>query len=292
MNKNNMTKTFSVVFIITLAVKFLGLLRDVVFANFYGTGNVANAFFAATRIPTQLIDIVLGSAIVSIFVPIFNEVLQKKGKDNANEFASNFINVISIISTGIAILGIIFAPQVVNLLAGGFSGETYNLTVELIKITFPMIIFTAIAFSLVGFLQSYGEFRVPSMISGISNIVIILFLIFGREKFGIHGVAFCMTFAWLLQVLIQLPFAKKYGYKFKFNVNFNDENLKKIFKLALPVILSTAVLPIFFSKADLSLAFCSSVSATGVFLAFITHDSFPFAPLQTPGSSLRWNPPR
>ena len=71
MKKNNMTKTFSMVFIITLAVKVLGLLRDIVFANFYGTGYVATAFFAAIRIPTQLVDIVLSSAIVSI-------LLQKK----------------------------------------------------------------------------------------------------------------------------------------------------------------------------------------------------------------------
>ena len=117
-----------------------------------------------------------------------------------------------LISTLIAIIGILFAPQIVDLLAGGFEGKTYDLTVELIKITFPMVIFTAIAFSFVGFLQSYGEFNVPSMISGISNIVIILFLIFFREKFGINGVAFCMTFAWLLQVLVQLPFAKKYRF--------------------------------------------------------------------------------
>ena len=210
MKKNNITKTFSIVFIITLVVKILGLLRDIVFANYYGTGYVATAFFAAIKIPTQIIDIILGSAIVSIFVPIFNEILQKKGKNIANEFACNFINVVALISTGIAILGILFAPQVVSLLAGGFEGKTYDLTVELIKITFPMVIFTAIAFSFVGFLQSYGEFNVPAMISGISNIVVILFLMFFREKFGIHGVTFCITFAWLLQVLIQLPFAKKF----------------------------------------------------------------------------------
>lgn len=244
MKKNNMTKTFSIVFIITLTVKVLGLLRDIVFANYYGTGYVATAFFTALRIPTQLVDIVLSSAIVSIFVPVFNEILQKKGKVSANEFAGNFINVVGVIATGIAIIGMIFAPQIVNMLAGGFDLKTYELTVELIRITFPMVIFTAIAFSFVGFLQSYGQFNVPAMISGISNIVIILFLIFFREKFGINGVAVCMTFAWFLQVLIQLPFAKKYGYKFRLKTNFKDENVKRVFRLAIPVIVSTAVLPI------------------------------------------------
>ncbi len=244
MKKNNITKTFSIVFIITLIVKTLGLLRDIIFANYYGTGYVATAFFTSTRIPTQLVDIILSSAIVSIFVPVFNEILQKSNKEKANDFANNFINIISVLSAIIAIFGIIFAPQIVKLLAGGFDDKTYELTVNLIRITFPMIIFTSIAFSFVGFLQSYGEFNIPSMISGISNLIIILFLIFFRENFGIQGVAFCMVFAWLWQVLIQLPFAKKYGYKFKPSFKIKDENIKRVFMLAIPVIISTAVLPI------------------------------------------------
>lgn len=241
---NDIKKTFSIIFVITLVVKVLGLLRDIVFAKFYGTGYVATAFFASIRIPTQLIDIILSSAIVSVFVPVFNDVLKKDGEQKANIFANNFVNIVALISTVISILGIIFAPQVVDVLAGGFDAKTYALTVELIRITFPMVIFTAIAFSFVGYLQSHKEFNVPAMISGISNIVIILFLIFFREKFDIYGVAACMTFAWFLQVLVQLPFVKKYGYKFSLNINFKDKNIKKVMLLALPIIISTAVLPI------------------------------------------------
>lgn len=244
MKKNSMAKTFSIVFVITFAVKVLGLLRDVVFAKFYGTGYVATAFFTSIRIPTQLVDIVLSSAIVSIFVPVFNQIFKKDGKEKANSFATNFINIVATISTGMAILGILFAPQIVKLLAGGFDEKTYELTVQLIRITFPMVIFTSVAFSFVGFLQSYGEFKIPSMISGISNLVIITFLIFFEERFGIKGVTYCMTFAWFLQVLIQIPFAIKYGYKFRLKIDLKDENLKKVFKLAVPVIVSTAVLPV------------------------------------------------
>lgn len=242
--KKNIFKTFSLIFIITVISKFLGLFRDIVFAKYYGTGYVANAFFAAIRIPTQLVDIILSSAIVSTFVPIFNQVLQKDGKDKANKFANNFVNIVALISTAIAIIGIIFAPQIVKALAGGFDTQTFNLTVELIKITFPMIVFTAIAYSLVGFLQSYGQFNIPAMISAVSNLVIIIFLLLFREKFGIHGVAGCMLFAWLLQVLIQVPFAKKYGYPFGLHIDFKDENIKRVFLLSIPILISTAVLPI------------------------------------------------
>ncbi len=242
--KKNILKTFSLVFIITVISKVLGLLRDIVFANFYGTGYVATAFFTSIRIPTQLVDIILSSAIVSTFVPIFNEIMQKEGKKKANLFANHFVNIVALISTVISILGILFAPQIVKVLAGGFDEQTYALTVELIRITFPMIIFTAIAYSFVGLLQSYGQFNIPAMISAISNLAIILFLLLFREKFGIHGVAFCMLFAWLLQVVIQIPYAKKFGYPFRMSISFRDENIKRVFLLAIPIFISTAVLPI------------------------------------------------
>ena len=135
-------KTFSMVFLITLFAKILGLLRDIFFANFFGTGYEATAFFAASRIPTQLLDIGLGAAIASTFIPVFNEIMQKDGKEKANLFAGNFINVVTLIASVISVVGILFAPQIVNVLAGGFDSQTYMLTVELIRITFPMIIFT------------------------------------------------------------------------------------------------------------------------------------------------------
>lgn len=242
--KKNIIKTFSTVFILTFVAKVLGLLRDIVMANFYGTGMEATALFTALKIPTQIVDLVLSSAIVSTFVPVFNEVLKKEGKEKANSFANSFIHTIMLIATGISVVGMVFAPQIVKLLAGGFEPELYELTVKLITITFPMVIFTAMAFSFVGFLQSYGEFNVPAMISGVSNLVVILFLLIDRNRAGIHGVAVCMVIAWLLQVIIQLPWAKKFGYPFRFQIDWKNPNLKKVFLLAIPILISTAVLPV------------------------------------------------
>ena len=112
--KKSMLKTFSSIFIITVIAKVLGLLRDIVFAKFYGTGFEATAFVTALKIPTQIVDLVLSSAIVSTFVPVFNEIMKKDGEKKANEFANKFINMIALIATGISILGMIFAPQIIN----------------------------------------------------------------------------------------------------------------------------------------------------------------------------------
>ncbi len=203
----------------------------------------ATAYQAALKIPTQIVDIVLSSAIVSCFIPVFNEIMQKKGKEEANSFAGNFINIVGVIATFISIIGIIFAPYIVKAFTQ-FSDETYGLTVELVRITFPMIIFTALAFSFVGFLQSYGEFNIPAFISGLSNLVVIGFLLFFNSSTGIKGVCICVVCAWAVQLLVQLPSAIKNGYRLKLSVDFKDENIKKVFKLALPILFSTAVLPI------------------------------------------------
>ena len=134
--------------------------------------------------------------------------------------------------------------MIVKLFVGGFDEQTHILTVQLVRITFPMIIFTALAFSFVGLLQSYGEFNVPASISAISNLFVILFLLLFNDKTGIHGVCYAIVFAWALQLIVQIPFAKKYGYSFKFNFDLKDENLRKVFKLAIPILISTAVIPV------------------------------------------------
>ena len=255
--KKSIVKTLSTVFIITAVAKVLGLLRDVVFANVYGTSIEATAYFAALKIPTQIVDIVLSSAITSTFIPVFNEVFQKEGKDKANHFASNFINTVSMIATLLSIIGIIFAPILVKLFASGFEGYTLELTINLVRITFPMIIFTAMAFSFVGFLQSYGEFNVPASISGISNLAVIVFLLLFSSKVGIQGLCYFIVFAWFLQLIIQIPFAKKFGYNFKFFIDLKDQNLKKVVRLAIPILISTAVLPI---NNLVSMRFASSMN--------------------------------
>lgn len=242
--KKNIIKTFTFMFSAIFLAKILGLARNIIFANCYGTGFEATAFFTASRIPLQLLDMSLGAAISSTFIPIFNEYLQKNGKNRAVQFANNFLNVIILVSSVLTILGIIFAPFVINLIAKDLEPTTFALTVNLIKILFPIMIFTAVAFVFVGFLQSLDEFRIPSIISVVANGILILYLLLFNDKYGIEGVAIAMLIGWGTQVLVQLPSVLKKGFKFKFNVDFKDEGLRKVVTLALPILVSTWVQPI------------------------------------------------
>ena len=242
--KKNLIKTFTFMFSAMFLAKILGLVRNMVFASCYGTGAEATAFFTASRIPLQLLDLTLGAAISSTFIPVFNEYIQKKGKEKAIAFANNFLNVIIIISLLLSILGIIFAGPIVKLIAPELDLETMNLTIELSRILFPVLFFTAVAYVFVGFLQSLDEFNIPAIISVISNGILILYLLVFNNKFGVQGAAVAMLIGWGTQIIVQLPTAIKKGFRYSFKVDFKDEGLKKIVKLALPILISSWVQPI------------------------------------------------
>ena len=242
--KKNIIKTFAFMFSAIFLAKILGLVRNIIFANCYGTGYEATAFFTASRIPLQLLDMSLGAAISSTFIPIFNEYLQKKGKERAIQFANNFLNIIIVISLLLTILGIMFAPFIVNVIAPDLPQITFNLTVDLIKLLFPIMMFTAVAFVFVGFLQSLDEFRIPAIISVVANGILILYLLLFNNKYGIQGVAIAMLIGWGTQIIVQLPAVVKKGFKYKFILDFKDEGIKKIVNLALPILISTWVQPI------------------------------------------------
>ena len=207
--KKSIIKTFTFMFSAIFLAKILGLVRNIIFASLYGTGYEATAFFTASRIPLQLLDMSLGAAISSTFIPIFNEFLQKDGKERAMRFMNNFMSIIIVISLILTLIGIAFAPQVVNLIAPNLEPNAYGLTIELLQILFPIMLFTAVAFVFVGFLQSLDEFNIPSIISVVANGIVILYLLLFNDRYGIKGVAIAMLIGWGTQILVQLPVAIK-----------------------------------------------------------------------------------
>lgn len=237
-------KTAGFMIIATVLAKLCGLLRDSFIGAFFGTGSNADAYFAATKIPLLFFDVVIGGVISAAFIPVFNEYLEKSTKQCALEFANKFINVILVITGLMCICGIIFAPQLIEIITPGLSVDTKLLAVRLSNILFPMIIFTGLAFSFVGILQSFGEFNIPAIISLVSNGMMILYLLIFRDRFGVYGLAIAMLVGWGLQAAVQIPSLIKFSYRYSPDFRFNDEGLKKTAILALPLLISTWVQPI------------------------------------------------
>lgn len=271
----------------TFLAKLLGLVRDSLIAAFFGTGIQAEAYLTATRLPTTVFDLVIGGVISATFIPVFNTALKKEGRENAMLFANRFVGMILIICLAISAIGMVFSGPLVSFLAPDFDAERHELASQLTRIMFPMIIFTGLAFSFVGILQSFGEFNIPALMSLVSNVaVIIYFIIFGK-KFGVYGLAVTMCIAWGLQVLIQIPSLKKFDYRFRPSINFRDPNIKRALSLALPMLVSTWVQPLYtvvntrlasgIDKGVSSLDYANRlyIVITGVFSFVITNLIFP-----------------
>lgn len=237
-------KTISFMAIIILMAKFLGLLREVLIASVYGQGYASDVLNASAQIPLLFFDMVLGVAILSTFVPVFNQYLERDGKERAIRFANNFMTVVAVITAVITLLGVVFAKPLVTLMFHGYTAEKITEIAGLLRILFPSIIFTAVAYVAVGILQSFGEFNIPSLISFVSNLVMILYLAVFRDKLGLVGVTVSMLVAWALQLFIQIPSLYKQGYRYHFSFDLKDPGLLEAAKLALPILISSWVQPL------------------------------------------------
>jgi putative peptidoglycan lipid II flippase len=242
--KDNAVKTISLVMVITLVGKLLGLFRDRLLTINYGSGMATNAFLTASRIPRVFFDAVFASAISASFIPIFNEYYTKKGKDEANKFAGNFVTVMALLCFVITLLGITFSRQLVILFADGYDAETSALCIKLTRMMFPTVLFTGVAYSFVGILQSYDEFNMPAFISVVSNGIIIIYFYLLNDKFGIFGLAVAYLLGWFMQTVILVPSLVKKSYRYRPSFSFRSEGMKKVFALMLPVMVSTWVQPI------------------------------------------------
>jgi len=244
MKKRGSVYVISSMMAITLIGKVLGLIREILIGAAFGSSGDGAAFNLASAIPRNFLDIAFASAISGCFIPVFNTAMEKKGTEEAYKLANLFITAILIVSCAITVLAVVFSDGLAVVMGPGNSYETQILTGKLFKITLPIIILSALAFSLTGILQSMGEFNIPAAMSIISNGCIILYCIFFTDNFGVYGLAVVFLIGWALQILIQFPGLKKAKYAFKFSLDFKNPAWREIKVLILPVMISTWVMPV------------------------------------------------
>lgn len=238
------TVTVIIMALATVCAKLLGLVRDVLSAAAYGTGTEAIAYETASRLPIMLFDFVIGGVVTAAFIPVFSELLVSKGKDKAMKFAADYFNMVFSVTLLISVLGEIFAPALVHLLAPDIPAEAASLAVPLTRIMFPMVIFAGTAFCFVGVLQCMGHFRLPSIISLFSNGAIVFYLLFLEESFGVYGLAVSMLVGWGLQAAVQLPTAIKLGFRIKPGVRFFTPEVRGAAASFVPLLMASWLLPV------------------------------------------------
>ena len=262
--QTSVAKSAGIVSIAVMFSRILGLVREMVFANFFGAGFINDAYQVAFRIPNVLRDLFAEGALSAAFVKVFTDYQILKTEEEAWKLASLVLNALVVILSIITILGIIFSPQIVSLIADGFSPEKAALATTLTRIMFPYILFVAMAALAMGVLNTKGNFGVPASSSTVFNITsIFLGLGFawwlsggGWEKTGktgfpsdaaqwaIIGMSIGTLIAGASQFLMQVPSLLKIGFRFSPLLNFADEGVRKVGRLMAPAIIGTSAVQI------------------------------------------------
>ena len=235
--------------------KGLGMVRSMCMASAYGTGYEANAFSAASRIPLSFFDLLFSAAILGCFIPVYNSFRGggNSGRDkaqaerDADTFACIFLNFILLFTSILSVIGILFAPQLIALITPELPSETAALAASLLRIMFPMILFTGAAYTLVGILQSKEHFFLPSMISAISNLGVILYFLLLNDRLGeggVYGLAVAYLCAWALQfITLAIPLAQM-RFPYRLLLDFHNPALRRALKMTPPIMLGSWLSPL------------------------------------------------
>ncbi len=260
-------KTVAIMMGATVLSKLLGMLRGILQANAYGTTETANAFTAASKLPLAFFDMFLAAAVLGCFIPAYNSFMEKgdlpENRKEADKFACIFLNFIIVICSLFAIIGILFAKPFICLIASGLSNEATALAVTLTRIMFPLIIFTGSAYTLVGVLQSKGSFIAPAIISAVSNLGVVIYLVFFNAPLGdmgIYGLAAAYLLSWVIQLITLILPLKKLGFSYKLLFNFKNPTLIKALKAAPPIMVGSWLTP---AGILLGQYFASKISMAG-----------------------------
>ncbi len=205
----------------TFISRIMGLVREQVFAFLFGAGNATDAFNIAFRIPNLLRDLFAEGAMSAALVPTFTRVRIEEGDRRAWRVAGLVFRVLGVVVSVLAIIGFIFAPQLVELYASAYREVPgkFELTVTLTRIIFPFFPLVALAAAFMGILNACGVFFLPAFASALFNIVsvvtgVALYFVCVRTSVEpIIAMAVGVVAGGIVQAGCQLPALYRAGYK-------------------------------------------------------------------------------
>jgi putative peptidoglycan lipid II flippase len=227
-----------------------GVVREMVKASYLGatTTIAGDAFTAAFRIPNMLQNMLGEGALSASFIPVYSKLLAGKDRDEATRLAGAVAASLSLVAAIVVVIGVFTAPWLVRLIAWGFTGEKYELTVQLTRILFPGAALFVLSAWCLGILNSHGKLLLSYAAPVAWNAtMIVAFLINGRtEDFPLIA----RTAAWgsligaTLQFLVQLPVVLRLIGGLRLSIDRTNASLRLVLRSFAPVALSRGVVQV------------------------------------------------
>ncbi|PIS39431.1 MAG: murein biosynthesis integral membrane protein MurJ [Candidatus Nealsonbacteria bacterium CG08_land_8_20_14_0_20_38_20] len=229
--------------ITSLISALLGLIRDRLLAGTFGAGGELDVYYVAFRIPDFINMVLIIGAIAAAITPIFSQHLIRS-REEAFKFLSNLLNVFLFFLIIISIILIIFVPQIISLIAPGFSPEKKELTVLLTRIMFLSPILLGMSNIISSILRVFQRFLITSIAPILYNVGIIIGILFFVPLMGLQGLAWGVVLGGFLHLLVQAPALIKVGFKPEKIFNLKEPSLIEAIKLTIPRSIGLATMQI------------------------------------------------
>lgn len=228
--------------------RIAGLVRERVFAHFFGNSDAGDAFKAALKIPNFLQNLFGEGVLSASFIPVYAQLLAKKHDEEAAKVASVVGSLLFLLTSFLVLGGVFATPFLIDLIAPGFTGEKRTLTIQIVQILFPGTGFLVMSAWCLGILNSHRRFFLSYVAPVIWNLSIIAALVLWGGKQGQFDLA--VTVAWglvagsFLQFFIQLPSALRLGKKISPSLNLQLSSVRTVVRNFVPVVFSRGVVQI------------------------------------------------
>ncbi|MEN8216048.1 MAG: murein biosynthesis integral membrane protein MurJ [Pseudomonadota bacterium] len=238
-------KSTAVVGGLTLISRILGFIRDMVIAYVFGASTSADAFFVAFKIPNFMRRLFGEGAFSQAFIPVISEYKTQRDKAEVKHLVNHVAGHLGGVLLLVTVIGIVIAPLLVLIFAPGFfqNKEKYDLTIAMLQITFPYLLFIALTAFAGAVLNTYGQFAVPALTPVLLNVCMIgaaLWIAPSLEQ-PVMALAYAVFFAGLIQLAFQLPFLHRLHLLPKPSFKRHDEGVSRIYRLMLPALFGVSV---------------------------------------------------
>lgn len=235
----------SVVSGMTLLSRILGLVRDIVFARFFGASLVMDAFLVANRIPNMLRRFFAEGAFSQGFVPVMARYRERHSHEDAREFVDAVAGTFGVVLFVFTLFGVVAAPLLVAVVAPGFIGDDgrFDLATLMLRFTFPYLFFVSLTAFAGGILNTYGKFGVPAFTPVILNVVLIAGAVWLSPLLEEPGMAlaYAVLIAGIFQLAFQVPFLVRIRAMPRPKWALRHEGVRRAGRLMLPAIFGSSV---------------------------------------------------
>jgi putative peptidoglycan lipid II flippase len=242
----NLLKALATVSSMTLLSRVLGYLRDFFIARMFGAGLATDAFFVAFRIPNLLRRLFAEGAFSQAFVPILAEYRNRQTPEETRALVDAVATVLCVALVVAAAVAMVAAPAIGYLFAPGWyhaEPAKFDLTVRMLRITLPYIVFISLVALAAGVLNTWSRFAVPAFTPVLLNVSFIVATAFFAERFDppVLALAWAVFVGGALQLALQLPFLARIGMLPRWRLSLRHPGVARVLKLMGPAVFGVSV---------------------------------------------------